>query len=422
MQKGEALNGLTHRAQEAEAIRFESVRLFRLTEAINRAIVMEDIYAPALDAVCDLVGADRAAILLFDPDGVVRFKAWRGLSSGYRAAVEGHSPWKREDAQAEPIVVPDVMGDASLARYQPLFAEEEIGALAFVPLLHARELLGKFVVYFPGPRPLDPRDVQLAQTVAALVAQAVVRARLLETERRARREAEDAVRARDEILRIVTHDLRNPLGVVMVAATQMIRHDLPTAERRVALGETIQRAAERMEQLLRDLVDLASLQEGRLSVEVRPVSAPDVVTAALEQFAALAETKGVGLSARIPDSLALVAADFHRTVQALSNLLSNAVKVLPKGGAIDVRVRDDGKFARFSVVDTGPGIPADELARIFERYWRSPKAPYAGTGLGLSIVRGIVEAQGGTIWAESEPGRGATFHFTLPFAPVEADS
>jgi PAS domain S-box-containing protein len=158
-----------------------------LTKAISKSRTVEDIYSAALDALSSGLGVDRASILLFDPDGVMRFKAYRGLSDDYRRAVEGHTPWRPDSPDPQPIWVSDVATDTSLAAYLPLFASEQIAALAFIPLVSVDRVIGKFMLYYPAPTHPSSDVLQLAGVIAAQVAFAVERTR---TEEQARRSEE----------------------------------------------------------------------------------------------------------------------------------------------------------------------------------------------------------------------------------------
>ena len=161
-----------------------------LTRAISRATSNDDIYTASLDVLGQALGTSRVAILLFEPDGVMRFKAWRGLSAAYRAAVEGHSPWAPDSPQPRPIIVSDVGGDPSLAGYQSVFDAEGIGALAFIPLVSMGQVIGKFMLYYDTPHILRDDEVQLAEVIAAQVAFALARVT-----------AEESLRVTDERMR-----------------------------------------------------------------------------------------------------------------------------------------------------------------------------------------------------------------------------
>src|SRR5687768_2748828 len=155
-----------------------------LTRAISTTRTVDQIYTAALDALRDGLGVSRASILLFDPDGVMRFKAHRRLSDGYRVAVEGHTPWRPDSPNPAPIVVADVTQDAALAPYLPTIQAEGIAAMAFIPLVSVSGVIGTFMLYYDAPHPLAPDEIQLADLIAAQVAFAVERTRAEEHARR----------------------------------------------------------------------------------------------------------------------------------------------------------------------------------------------------------------------------------------------
>ena len=235
-------------------------------------------------------------------------------------------------------------------------------------------------------------------------------------------EAQEALRAREDLLAIVSHDLRNPLGVVLASTSLLLKSNLPPdkQERARRQVEAIQRAGNRMNRLIRDLLDFASIQAGRLSVSKHPQDVAAMVDEVLEVTEPLAAAKSHKLVADVSSGLA-IRCDHDRVIQLFSNLVGNAVKFTPDGGTITVRAAPDGELVRFSVTDNGPGIPADELPHVFDRYYQAQRKNRDGIGLGLSIARGIVEAHGGRIWAESEEGKGCTFFFTLAPGPTPAD-
>lgn len=760
--------------------------VLRLADAANRALGLADVYEPALEAVCEALGVDRASILTYDHAQIMRFRAWRGLSEPYRRGVDGHSPWSPDEPAARPIFIADVRSDPSCAYYRALLEKEAIGAVAFVPLVAERRLLGKLMVYAREPRTFTERDERLARAIAAQVSQAVLRAELLASERRARahaerlaetasrlqtltaalskassvaevsqaivahgasvagaataglwllerdgehmalasshgfsrsaarfarirlaappvplpvvdsvrtgeplwfgsrlllgqhypdavgaaaprpelasavlpllvedrcagvlaftfdephefpasekhgllvlarhcaqavgrarlfdleasarseaeaaqrrtallleansvlaasldfeetlpalarivvpgfadgcavelalepgaeprllalenedrrkvalgrelrrrlprasplpraldvlgtgrtvlvpdlaheltpllegdgegqailrelapgsailvpmqsrdrvygtisfvfgesgrsfgradlevaeligrraavavenallhRTAQTAIRAREKVLAVVSHDLRNPLNVVQLAASNLRRAPIPgepgAALRRKA--ESIQGAVLRMERLISDLLDFSGMQGDRFTIAPAPCAVPEIVAASVEELSELARERGLELAADIAGSLPLVVCDRGRIIQALGNLLSNAVKVTPAGGRVTVRAAAAGDELVLRVEDTGPGIPSQELPRLFEPYWRGESASYHGTGLGLAIAKGIATAHGGRIAAENRASGGCAFTLAIPLTTLAASA
>lgn len=222
------------------------------------------------------------------------------------------------------------------------------------------------------------------------------------------REAQHAVHVREQILAVVSHDLRNPLGTILLTAATLEAKGIA-----VEAGQRIQRGAERMLRLIEDLLDFASIEAGRLAFKGEPQDPGSLIRETLASFESIAREKGLHLSSDLARALPHAHCDRDRILQVLSNLVGNATKICAAGGRVTLRVEPRGKELLFAVADDGPGIRAEDLEHLFERYWRAGEAEYKGTGLGLAIASGIVSAHGGRIWAESELGRGATFFFTV---------
>jgi two-component system, chemotaxis family, sensor kinase Cph1 len=227
-----------------------------------------------------------------------------------------------------------------------------------------------------------------------------------------------AVRARDDLLAVVSHDLRNPLSSILLQTAVMLEPTLVDREERgrVLRGgvERIRKSAAHMKSMTDDLVDLASIEAHHFKMHLRSVESRRLVEEALQIASPMAEAKRITLVTELID-MPRLEADPERISRVLSNLLGNAIKFTPEGGRITVRAERRGDDYSIAVADTGPGVPADQLAHVFERYWQNAATSNPGSGLGLYIARGIVEAHGGKIWAESSPD-GARFTFTLPLA------
>ncbi|HKC82235.1 MAG TPA: HAMP domain-containing sensor histidine kinase [Gemmatimonadaceae bacterium] len=230
---------------------------------------------------------------------------------------------------------------------------------------------------------------------------------------RARDVAEEASRAREEILGVVAHDLRNPLNVVMMT-TQLFADTQPTGEKRDQLLGAMQRASQRMNRLIEDLLEVVRQESGKMKLDVEDVSVASLVSQTAEMFQATAAEKGVSLRVEETAPDLAVRGDSERIMQVLSNLVGNALKFVPSGGRVVLKCERDDPDAICSVADSGPGIAPEDLDRLFEKFWQRRRTDKRGVGLGLAIARGIVEAHGGRIWAESNVGVGSTFYFTLP--------
>jgi PAS domain S-box-containing protein len=224
-----------------------------------------------------------------------------------------------------------------------------------------------------------------------------------------------ALEARDEMLAIVSHDLKNPLQAILMSA-ERLEDDAVRAgdEATRKLAQRLRRSADRMTRLIFDLLDVASIDAGRLCVESAPCAVDALLSDAADAMRTIAAEKGVDLLVVVDADAPPVLADKERVAQVFSNLIGNAVRFTPAGGRVRLMADGAGAFARFTVADDGPGIPPDVAPRIFDRFWRARPTGRGGAGLGLSIAKGVVEAHGGRIWVDQTATRGATIRFTLP--------
>jgi PAS domain S-box-containing protein len=271
---------------------------------------------------------------------------------------------------------------------------------------------------FPAEASIQRMEIEGKNVYAAVLRDVSARYRAEEA-------LHQAIRARDDMMGIVSHDLRNPASAVKMLARSILeesreRADIPpdVAER----VEIMQLAAAQIDALIQDLLDVTRLEAGRLTVSPRDVDPVPLVEAALQAMHTRAESSGVTLGASYDDELPMVNADPERVTQLLSNLVGNALKFTPAGGRVELRVQAYHDGALVSVTDTGEGIPPDQLPHVFDRFFQVTSNRLGarhGAGLGLPIARGIVEAHGGTIWIESAAGRGTTVRFTLPAARGE---
>lgn len=233
---------------------------------------------------------------------------------------------------------------------------------------------------------------------------------LIEWFHRARAAAESSRASLQQVLAVVAHDLRNPLSVIKMTSTALSRaHSDSDSDARQL--RSMDRAVERMESLIRDLVDATRIEHGELGMKMQPQNGSSMVREVVDMFAPVARERSILLEADLDEGEATVECDRDRLLQVLGNLVGNALKYTPEGGCVTVRARRAMGRVRFVVADTGSGIDPEHVPHVFERYW---KADPRGTGLGLFIAQSIVEAHGSRIEVESEPASGATFSFALP--------
>jgi PAS domain S-box-containing protein len=299
------------------------------------------------------------------------------------AGSEGHRRWLRE------------LGPRSLMAVPVASREEVIGSIA--------------VISASDDRSYSERDRRLLEKVAVRTAMALEKARLY-------RIAQHAVQTRDEVLGIVAHDLRNPLGAILIQTALLRQLDHEAADGARRPSEVIERAARRMNRLIQDLLDVARMEAGRLSVEQAAVSGRQAVLDSVAAQGPLAASGSLELRLALAENLPDVWADRDRLVQIFENLIGNAIKFTRAGGHITVGAAPKDGQVLFWVSDTGTGIATEDLPQVFGRFWQARRSGRQGAGLGLPIVKGIVDAHGGRIWVESAVGQGSTFFFTIPAA------
>ena len=298
---------------------------------------------------------------------------------------------------------------AESAEHRRILAELAPESSMIVPLVARDRVVGAITLTSAGSgRRFDEADLELAMELGRRAALAVQNARLYQRERL-------AVLARDEVLSVVAHDLRNPLGAIALYG-HLLAERLPPGAPERGDAQAIVNLTEQANRLIEDLLDVGRVEAGRLAIERVPLPVSGILERAVELFRAAAEEKGIAFAARVDGDPPPVAGDPHRIDQVLSNLIGNALRFTPAGGRISLTVEPRGDEVLFSVADTGPGIAPEHLEHLFDRFWQAQRTHRSGAGLGLAIARGIVEAHGGRIRVESEPGVGTTVSFTVPRA------
>lgn len=235
-----------------------------------------------------------------------------------------------------------------------------------------------------------------------------------DAERERRHVAELVAQAREEVLGVVAHDLRNPLNLITSSADMLLNEELPMV-RRTELLEVALRAGRQMNRLIGDLLDTVRLNAGKLRLDLEDVPVATIFRQAQDMFEPLAEGRHVRIEALPADGIA-VRADPLRVSQVVGNILGNAIKFTPENGHVTLRAAANGNHVAIDISDTGPGIPARDIEHLFDNFWQAQRNDHRGVGLGLAIAKGVVEAHGGRIWCDSVLGQGSTFSFTLPKA------
>jgi PAS domain S-box-containing protein len=314
-----------------------------------------------------------------------------------------------------------LLRDLELALSEPERASQDMGFLreleirsaVFVPLVARGQITGAIGLFRRAEMAaFTPDDVVDAEEFALTCALAADNARLY-------RDTMEAVRARDDILAVVSHDLGNPLSAIRIGVSLLLRN-APTRDLEGGWEHLagIKHSVEQMERLIRDLLEIKRIEAGQLAMALEPIRPAILVASVEEMLSPLAAGKSIEIRSRIEPSLPHIKADRERMIQVLSNLIGNSIKFTQPGGHVELRADLVENEVVFSVSDNGPGIDASDIEHIFDRFWQARRSRQAGTslGLGLAIVKGIVEAHGGRVWAESSNGNGTTIRFSLPLA------
>ena len=400
------LNSRVGKRQETKAAPDDQRFLSNLAEVLASALDERAMLSAVARLVVPRLG-DLCLVDIVDDDGTVQrvdatLSDWRLTPT---PTLRSGEPMLISDLSQSALtsVAPDPAGHAAIRA-------AGIRSLALLPLIGRGRLLGVLTV---GLTRADSRytkaDLPLLEDIAQRVALGADNARLYQT-------ARQASRARDDTLAAISHDLRNGLNTVLTAVGLLLRSLPPDAEGRRDRRhvEAIRRAAERMNRVIGDLLDVASIEAGRLFVDAQQEPVHALVHDAIAAYRPVAEEKALRLVDGTPPGDFTAICDRERVLQVLGNLLSNAIKFTPQEGAVTLRADPVGDEVVFSVKDSGIGVSTKQLPHIFDRFWQATPKARLGSGLGLTIAKGIVEALGGRIWADSRPGEGTAFFFTLP--------
>ncbi|MCA1832757.1 MAG: GAF domain-containing protein [Actinobacteria bacterium] len=407
---------ITERKRAAKAQSFLVEASAVLASSLDYRTALADVVRMAVPLVGDAcfldeVGKDgelhRIEVALADPKQQALADRIRN-----QAALPGSATPQAKVLESGKSVLLAELGSSDLegiSESAEIFRAAGLRSMIVVPLLARGQKLGTLT--FAGATTREvyaPSDLAFAEEVALRVALAMDSARLYQ-------DAQNAIRARDGLIAVVSHDLRTPLATIS-GTVELLARSEATDEKRPKWIDALKRSAVWMKRLIDDLLDVGRIEAGGLSIQPERWPIRSILGEALDLLRPLAQQKALHLEVQLPEREYDVICDRPRILQVLANLIGNAIKFTPEGGAITVRAEPGEREVRFSVADSGLGIAADDLPHIFERFWQARKTARAGAGLGLAIARGIVDAHNGKIWAKSERGKGATFYFTLPIA------
>jgi len=392
--------------------------LYTTSATLSQTLELDRVLREGLDTVLQLFDIEAGGIMTWNDEGTgLVFRVHHGFSPDFVEGVAGLASGEGISGRAaqtgQPVMVDDLSSDPLVTR--SVARAEGIRSFVAIPLEANGKVFGVLNLGSRRQRPFAPEEVQLLTAVGHQIAVAINNAQLFEEAGKAQA-LREADRAKSELLSTVSHELRTPLAGIKAHATALLRPDVDRDQESVReYLHVVVEEADRLRLLIDNLLDMTRIESGAMHIDKRPVQIADLAEAVASSMRRHAE--GCDLSVSFPPDFPVVEADHRRIEQVLRNLVDNAVKYSPRGGKVVISgVKQEGEVL-VSVTDEGIGIRASDLDLIFERFHRvdSPAVRRAGgAGLGLAICRGIVEAHGGRIWAESTPGRGTTIRFTLP--------
>ena len=410
---------------EIRRITSRASSLLEVTTALSEAKSVDEVAEVVLTKGLAMVEAARGVLMSVDGDRL-RLLGMRGISAALEDEV-GPLTLDTPIPVVQAVRKGGMISIESAAEfrekygglYQGMRELPDMHTYLATPLVHAGETVGSISLHFKEAGAVGASDRTFTLLLAQAAAIALHRARSYDAELDKRRRAELLAQAREDVLGVVAHDLRNPLNLIQMTVELIIDEDLPVERRKEMLAIGL-RAAKQMNRLIEDLLDHVRLQAGRLSLDVEDVTVHTIIQDAEETFRPLAERRHVHFETT-GDGGVSVRADRIRVSQIVGNLIGNAIKFTPEQGIVKLRATPDDKQVVFQVVDDGPGIAADNISHLFDNFWQARKSDRRGVGLGLAIAKELVEAHGGKIWVESSADHGSTFSFSLPAASLPAD-
>lgn len=415
-----AAEDLERLREELRRVRSRAATLLDVTTALSEARSVEDVTRVVLTKGVEVVEAARGVLVSLEGDRL-KLLGTRGVSPHLEAWLRSTLTRDSEIPVVHALRKGEMISIESATEFRERYsgAYEGFAEMADMqtylatPLIHAGETVGAMALHFKEAGALGAADRTFTLLLAQATATALHRARSYDAELEKRRHAELLAHAREDVLGVVAHDLRNPLSLI-VTTTELLQEEDLEPPRRKQILDIARRAGKQMNRLIEDLLDTVHLESGKFSLDLEDVAVCAVFRQADETFRPLAEKRRIRLTSMAPEDDVYVRADPMRVSQVLGNLLGNALKFTPENGDVIFHAAPTVGEVMFHVSDTGPGIPPEQIEHLFEQFWQARKNDKRGVGLGLTIAKGIIDAHGGRIWCESVVGGGSTFSFTLP--------
>jgi GAF domain-containing protein/anti-sigma regulatory factor (Ser/Thr protein kinase) len=397
-------------------------------QAVSSTLELDTVLSRIASHAVQLTGADGGAIYEFDETTEVfrlrgSYQIEQSLVDALRAQPIhiNQGAIGQAAARREPLIIADILDDQHIdpTRFRPALRQLGYRSLLAVPVLRDDRIMGGISIFRRTPGDFPPEVVHLLQTFATQSVLAIQNARLFREIEDKGRKLEAANRHKSEFLANVSHELRTPLNAI-IGFSEVLLEKLfgELNEKQAEYTDDILSSGRHLLSLINDILDLSKIEAGRMDLEVATFDLPGAIENALLLIRERASRHAIKLDKSVDERLGDFSGDERKVKQILVNLLTNAVKFTPEGGRIHVEARLGDDAVILSVADTGIGIAPEDYEAVFEEF-RQVGTNYAqkreGTGLGLTLTKKFVEMHGGKIWVESEPGKGSTFTFTLPF-------
>lgn len=401
-------------------------RMIEISRVLNSDLNLDSLLQNIIQIATELTVSEACSLLLLDKKtGELHFMAVTGAKSEEVRSIV--VPLENSIAgyilrQGKPLIVKDARDDPRFFPQVDTSSGFVTRSILGVPLQVKEQAIGVIeAINKIGDDTFSQEDVDILTTLAAQAAVAIENAQLLDEVQRAYDELKELDRMKNNFINIASHELRTPLTIILGYASVLEEEASGRAKKQLSV---VCQSALKLRDLIDVMVNLRHLEVGETLLELECFALQDIITTAVQEFRPLTDAKRQSFKVKLPVKPLMVEADHQKLYLVLSNLLSNAIKFTPAGGDIGLVAEARGQEAVVMVWDDGPGIPAEERERIFDRFYQiedSLDRRHEGIGLGLPLTKGLVELHGGRIWVQSQVGKGSAFFFAVPLYLGEKD-